>query len=145
MATTLDGVNTAPADQLQTAETLAGVLTEMRDHLRLLNAPRPPRRLVDISDTETSATSLKLRRAQSALTLLDTIIYSVPAAAAITVGSRVIPIPSGAGSLRVGQMVLYPNETVSLALTGVSPTAGALYLEIVGWQVAPSEHFEVVR
>ncbi len=144
-ATTLDGANTAPPEQLAAAETLADVLTEMRQHLRLLNAPRPPRRLVDITASEASATSLTLRRAQSALTLLDTIVYSVSAAAIITIGSRAIPVPLGAGSLRVGQMVLYPADTVSLALSGGSPVAGPQYLEIIGWQIAPSEHFEVVR
>ena len=127
------------------AETLADVLVEMRHHLRTLATPHAPRRLVDISANVASATSVQLRQVVSALTLLDTIVYSASAAAVITIGARQIPVPQGANALRVGQLVVYPGDVIALALSGASPTPGAQFLEVIGWQVPPSEHFEVVR
>lgn len=126
-------------------ETLADVLVEMRSHLRTLAVPHAPRRLVDLAESDPASVVITLRPAISALTLLDTIIYSASAAAVISIGARSIPVPQGVGALRVGQLVVYPSDRISLALSGGSPTAGALHLEVIGWQVPPSEHFEVIR
>ena len=131
--------------QAEQAETLADVLTEMRHHLRTLALPRAPRRLVDLANSAPSVTSLKVQNTISALTLVDTILYSASAAAIITIGARQIPVPAGANALPVGELALYPGDVLSLALSGASPTAGAQFLEVIGWQVPPSEHFEVVR
>jgi hypothetical protein len=138
-----NGANTAPAAETEQALNMAELMRAMHGHLQALNSPKPTRRLVDVFDSEASVQAITLRYTRSALCLVDRVIYSIGAAATLTIGKRSIPLTGPAvASIAFHELALNFNDNVTLALTG---GPGALYLELIGWQVSPAERLEVIN
>lgn len=146
---TADVAHAAAEADAQVSEHLA-LTRQMCAYLATLAAPllEPPHRraLVDSYQSAASALSVSLPAVRGSMTLVKTILYSASAAAVLTIGQRSIAVPAATlQPLQVEQLVLYPNEVVSLALSGASPTAGPLHLEIIGVAISPHERMEVIH
>lgn len=127
-------------------ETTLDVLRHIRELLHLAIAPRKPRQVVDLHESNASATNLTLRQAIGTTMLGQALLWSVSAAATISIGDRQIVIPAaGQGSMQLFGMPIQPYDTVKVTLNGGAPTPGALFLELIGQTVAPSEGLEVIR
>lgn len=114
---------------------------ELMNHL---SKTRQKAYIVDVDRSTPSNTLLTLPQFQGNIMIVQAIIYSVPSAATLTIGKRVIPI-SAAGTQALpfapSGMIVTPEDAITLA---ISP-AGAMFLEIIGEMMPPDDERKIVR
>lgn len=141
--------NSADPREALAAAVRGSWIEELIAHLRYFRGvvSRPPRHHVDLWQSNASATTVSIPPRNSAIVLIDTIIYSASAAAVLTIGSRQIPIVSpqltGAIPGCIG-MVWRTGEPITLTLSGGSPTPGPLHIEVIGKILPPSDPMAII-
>lgn len=102
-------------------------------------------KIVDVDRSVASGVSLTLPSVWAGVLLINTLIYGTSGPSIITIGKRQIPVTgSNALPFAPSAMVVYAQETISIALSGVSPTPGSLFLEIIGEQINADDASQLV-